>query len=102
VPALTVRLLKRFDPVPLRVVVPAAPKKVVAPEVKFPATANDVPVKVKSEFAVSEFPAETMTLLKLTVPEPALEKIVVPPKVVALLPASSLPVPVRFRLPVRV
>ncbi len=100
VPALMVMSLNLFVPVPLSVVVPALPKTVVADDVKFPVAVNVVPVTVTFEFTVKDLPAVTVTLLNATVPDPALVRIVVPPKVVVLLPAASVPAPLRLRLPV--
>ena len=92
--------LKSIVPAPVRVVVPALAKIVAADEEKFPVPVNVVPLTITSEFAVNEFPAEIVTLLKETVPDPVFERIVVPPKVVVLLPAASVPVPLSLRLPV--
>jgi hypothetical protein len=94
--------LNNFAPAPVRVVVPARPKIVVADEEKFPVPVTVVPVIVKSELAVNDIPDAIVTLSKFTVPVPEFDNVVVPPNVVVLLPAASDPVPISVMLPVTV
>ena len=66
-----------------------------------------MPVKVAplmemSVLKVTESPPDMVILLKVMVPVPELETMLVPPKVVVLFPAFKVPVPLRLKSPVMV